>query len=160
MLEGRIVAVKGIGGYHLAADATNADAVAELRRRKVRDDKPFAVMVTDLEMARSLCLLEPAAEAALASFRRPIVLAPRRPDAVIADGVAPGMADLGLVLAYTPLHHLLLSKVARPLVMTSGNRSDDPIATPTMTLSPVSVPSSTVCWHTTARSTSVATTRS
>ena len=128
LLEGRIVAVKGIGGYHLAADATNADAVAELRRRKVRDDKPFAVMVTDLEMARSLCLLEPAAEAALASFRRPIVLAPRRPGAVIADGVAPGMADLGLMLAYTPLHHLLLSKVARPLVMTSGNRSDDPIA--------------------------------
>ena len=77
---GRIVAVKGLGGYHLAADATNDDAVAKLRARKARDDKPFAVMVADLEMARSLCLLEPPAESALCSFRRPIVLAQRRPD--------------------------------------------------------------------------------
>lgn len=128
LVEGRTVAVKGIGGYHLAADATNNEAVATLRWRKVRDDKPFAIMVADLQMAASLCLLDPAAEAALASFRRPIVLARRRPGAAIADGVAPGMADLGLMLPYTPLHHLLMAKVQRPLVMSSGNRSDDPIA--------------------------------
>jgi hydrogenase maturation protein HypF len=125
---GRIVAIKGLGGYHLAADATNDDAVAKLRSRKARDDKPFAVMVADLEMARSLCLLEPPAESALMSFRRPIVVAQRRPEAVIAEGVAPKMADLGLMLPYTPLHHLLLARMQRPLVMSSGNRSDDPIA--------------------------------
>jgi hydrogenase maturation protein HypF len=125
---GCILAIKGIGGYHLAVDATNHEAVAELRRRKSRDDKPFALMVTDLEMARSLCVLDPDSESAVSSIRRPIVLAPRRPGAPVADAVAPGMADLGLMLAYTPLHHLVMTKVRRPLVMSSGNRSDDPIA--------------------------------
>ena len=104
---GSIVAVKGIGGYHLAVDADNEAAVAELRRRKARDDKPFALMVADLEMARSLCLLDPTAETALLSVARPIVLAPRRPEAAVAEAVAPGMGDLGVMLAYTPLHHLL-----------------------------------------------------
>ncbi len=126
--EGRIVAVKGIGGYHLAADATSSEAVDELRRRKARDDKPFALMAADLDMARSLCVLDPDAEAALCSHRRPIVLAPRLPGAVIADAVAQGMRDLGVMLPYTPLHHLLMAKVGRPLVMSSGNLSDDPIA--------------------------------
>ena len=126
--EGDIVAVKGLGGYHLAADATNDDAVTKLRLRKARDDKPFAVMVADLDMARSLCLLDPRAASALVSFRRPIVVAERRPDTVIAEGVAPKMADLGLMLPYTPLHHLLMARMQRPLVMSSGNRSDDPIA--------------------------------
>ena len=128
LLAGRVVAVKGLGGYHLAADATSHDAVGLLRRRKSRDDKPFAVMVPDLPTARALCELGPDAERVLASPRRPIVIAPRRPSAGVAEEVAPGLLELGLMLAYTPLHHLLLSGVGRPLVMTSGNLSDDPIA--------------------------------
>ena len=128
LMAGQIVAIKGIGGYHLAADATDHGAVAELRRRKARDDKPFALMVADLDMARSLCVLGADAEAALVSVARPIVLARRRTQDAVADGVAPGVGDLGLMLAYTPLHHILMAKVARPLVMSSGNRSDDPIA--------------------------------
>ena len=126
LVEGRILAVKGLGGYHLGCDATSEEAVAELRRRKARDDKPFALMV-DLVMARELCDLSPGAEAALASPRRPIVLAPRR-DRGLAAGVAPNLPELGLMLAYTPLHHQLLAGVGRPLVMTSGNLSDEPIA--------------------------------
>jgi hydrogenase maturation protein HypF len=128
LCAGRIAAVKGIGGYHLACDATSHEAVAELRRRKSRDDKPFALMVADLEVARSLCVLDPDAESALCSVARPIVLARRRPGTAVAQGVAPGMPDLGLMLPYTPLHHLLMAKVARPLVLSSGNQSDDPIA--------------------------------
>ncbi len=124
---GRILAVKGLGGYHLACDATDPAAVAELRRRKARDDKPFALMV-DLPMARSLCYLSADAEEALTSPRRPIVLAPRRHEAPIATGVAPNLPELGLMLAYTPVHLQLLAGVARPLVMTSGNLSDEPIA--------------------------------
>lgn len=132
--EGAIVAVKGIGGFHLATDATDAGAVAELRRRKARDDKPFAVMVSDLDEARRLCLLDPVSEAALVSVRRPVVLVPKRGaivnggDGGLAPGIAPGLPELGLLLAYTPLHHLLMKAVGRPLVMTSGNLSDDPIA--------------------------------
>ncbi|MFP5319273.1 MAG: carbamoyltransferase HypF [Acidimicrobiia bacterium] len=128
--NGRILAVKGLGGYHLACDATDEAAVAELRRRKARDDKPFAVMVRDLDEARRLCELSPAAEEALASVRRPIVLAPRRPDKEtgLAPGIAPGLPELGLMLPYTPLHHLLLDEVGRALVLTSGNLSDEPIA--------------------------------
>ena len=102
--------------------------MAELRRRKARDDKPFAVLVADADAASQLCELDPAALAALTSPRRPIVLAPRRPDAVVADAVAPNLPELGLLLPYSPLHHLLLVGVGRPLVMTSGNRSDEPIA--------------------------------
>lgn len=125
---GRIVAMKGIGGYHLAADATNPAAVAELRRRKARDDKPFAVMVPSLAAALDLCDLDENAVDALTSTRRPIVLAPRRTSTGVADGVAPGLPELGLMLPYTPLHHLVLQRAARPLVMTSGNLSDEPIA--------------------------------
>ena len=125
---GRIVAMKGIGGYHLAVDATDELAVAELRQRKARDDKPFALMVADLEMARGLCVLDGDAESALLSLARPIVLARRRPGTPVAESVAPGMGDLGLMLPYTPLHHLVMGEVRRPLVMSSGNRSDDPIA--------------------------------
>jgi hydrogenase maturation protein HypF len=127
LLGGRILAVKGLGGYHLGCDATSEEAVAELRRRKARDDKPFALMV-DLIMARELCDLSPEAEEALASPRRPIVLAPRRAGPALAAGVAPNLPELGLMLAYTPLHHQLLAGVGRPLVMTSGNLSDEPIA--------------------------------
>jgi hydrogenase maturation protein HypF len=128
MKNGEIVAVKGIGGYHLAVDATNGVAVAELRRRKARDDKPFAVMASDLDAARELCELDDAAAAALLSPRRPIVLAPRRRGARLAGGIAPGSPDLGVFLPYSPLHHLLLAGVGGVLVMTSGNHSDEPIA--------------------------------
>ena len=128
LCTGKILAVKGIGGYHLAADATDGAAVAELRRRKARDDKPFALMVADLEAARELCVLDPDAEAALLSAARPIVLARRKPGTAVAQAVAPGVDDLGLMLPYTPFHHLLMAEVRRPLVMSSGNRSDDPIA--------------------------------
>jgi hydrogenase maturation protein HypF len=125
---GQVVAVKGIGGFHLAVDATSEVAVATLRRRKARGDKPFAVMVADLAAAEALCTLSADASAALTASSRPIVIAPRRPGASIAEGVAPGLAELGLLLAYSPLHHLLLADVGRPLVMTSGNLSDEPIA--------------------------------
>jgi len=126
--SGQIVAMKGIGGYHLVVDATNESAVAELRRRKARDDKPFAVMVASLAAANQLCDLDHVASAALTSIRRPIVLAPRRFPSDLATAVAPGLPELGLMLPYTPLHHLLLHRLARPLVMTSGNLSDEPIA--------------------------------
>lgn len=126
--EGGIVAVKGIGGYHLAVRADDAGAVARLRARKHRDDKPFAVMVGNAEDATTLVDLDDDGLAALTSWRRPVVLAPRQVGAPIAPRVAPGLADLGVVLAYTPLHHLLLHEVGGPLVMTSGNLSDEPIA--------------------------------
>jgi hydrogenase maturation protein HypF len=128
LASGGVVAVKGLGGYHLAVDAGDAGAVAELRRRKHRDDKPFALMVPDLDAAQALCELSPAAEEALSSPRRPIVLVPRRPGAAVAEAVAPGLPELGLMLPYTPLHELLLGALGRPLVMTSGNLSDEPIA--------------------------------
>ncbi|MGH3849743.1 MAG: Sua5/YciO/YrdC/YwlC family protein, partial [Pseudonocardiaceae bacterium] len=128
LLDGRILAIKGLGGYHLAADATNPAAVTELRRRKSRDQKPFAVMVGGLAAARHLCVLTNSAEAALTSPRRPIVLAPRRNHHTLAAEVAPGLYELGLMLPYTPLHYLVMAMVGRPLVMTSGNQSDEPIA--------------------------------
>ncbi len=130
--RGEVVGVKGVGGYHLAADATDDEAVGTLRRRKARDDKPFAVMVADTAVAAELCLLGVEAEKALVSPRRPIVLVPKAPAAGarvrLSDAVAPVVGELGLMLPYSPLHHLLLEEVARPLVMTSGNLSDDPIA--------------------------------
>jgi hydrogenase maturation protein HypF len=125
---GSIVAIKGLGGFHLAADALRETAIAELRRRKARDDKPFAVMVDSVETAHRMCELDAAAVLALTSIRRPIVLAPRLPGSRIATGVAPGLPELGLLLPYTPLHHLLITAMAGPVVMTSGNLSDDPIA--------------------------------
>ena len=128
LLRGEVVAIKGVGGYHLAVDATAEPGVAELRRRKARDDKPFAVMVADLAAARALCELDRSAETALSSPQRPILLAPRRPGSPVVEAVAPGLPELGLVLPYSPLHQLLLEGVSRPLVMTSGNLSDEPIA--------------------------------
>jgi hydrogenase maturation protein HypF len=126
--SGRIVAVKGIGGFHLAVDATDTVAVAELRRRKHRDDKPFAVLVADLERARELALIDEVGASALTSPRRPIVLVPRRPGGPLADQIAPRLPELGLLLPYSPLHQLLVDGVERPLVLTSGNLSDEPIA--------------------------------
>ncbi len=127
--RGEIVALKSLGGYHLACAADDERAVAELRRRKHRDEKPFAVMVRDLQAARELCAISLAEEALLASTRRPIVLLHRLSGEAVADGVAPGNPCLGLMLPYTPLHHLLMDEVGgMPLVMTSGNSSDQPIA--------------------------------
>ena len=128
---GRIVAVKGLGGYHVACDATVSGVVSELRRRKARDAKPLAVMVGNLETARRLCVVSEAEADLLQSAARPIVLLERRrpPGApALAAEVAPRLGHLGLMLPYTPLQHLLLEHVDRPLVMTSGNRSDEPIA--------------------------------
>jgi hydrogenase maturation protein HypF len=125
---GRIVAVKGLGGYHLAADAASEAAVAALRARKHREDKPFALLAADVAAARRLCAVDDAAAGLLESRARPVVLLPRLPDADVAGSVAPGNRQLGIMLPYTPLHHLLLAAVGRPLVLTSGNVSDEPIA--------------------------------
>ncbi|HET7564333.1 MAG TPA: carbamoyltransferase HypF [Gemmatimonadaceae bacterium] len=125
---GAIVAVKGLGGYHLACRSDDAEAVARLRARKHREEKPFAVMVRDLAAARSLVELDDAEEALLTDRARPIVLARRRAGARVAPAVAPGHRDLGVMLPYSPLHHLLLRDADATLVMTSGNRSDEPIA--------------------------------
>ena len=126
--QGRVVAVKGLGGYHLAADATDEQAVAALRSRKHREDKPFAVMTADVSAARLLGQVDDAAAALLTSPARPIVLLPRSPDTAVAPSTAPGNRQLGVMLPYTPLHHLLLAAVGQPLVLTSGNVSDEPIA--------------------------------
>lgn len=126
--DGRVVAVKGLGGYHLACDARNEQAVAELRRRKRRGDKPFAVMVRDLGTAAELVRMTDDERRLLTGTRKPIVLLPRI-DALAAS-VAPGSPDLGLMMPYTPLHVLLLEAPGPDaLVMTSGNRSGEPIVT-------------------------------
>lgn len=133
LAEGKIVAVKGLGGFLLACDATNDAAVAELRRRKRRPHKPFALMVRDVAAARRLCEVTTEDEASLLSSRRPIVILPQRPDAALAPGIAPGDRTLGVMLPYTPLHYLLFSDSAEvasewsALVMTSGNLSEEPI---------------------------------
>ncbi len=125
---GEIVAVKGLGGYHLATLASAEAAVARLRSRKHREDKPFAVMVGSVEAASELCAVDTAAAQVLASPARPIVLLPMRDGAGVAPAVAPRLRQLGLLLPYTPLHHLLLAAVGAPIVLTSGNVSDEPIA--------------------------------
>lgn len=122
---GSILAVKGLGGYHLACDAGNEAAVARLRSRKRREERPFALLTAEPE---ALVHAEPAELELLRSRARPIVLCRRRADAPVAPSVAPGTPWLGVLLPYTPLHHLLCADFGRPLVMTSGNRSDEPIA--------------------------------
>jgi len=126
---GRIVAVKGLGGFHLMVDARNRAAIARLRERKPRRDKPFALMARDLEQVRTLCEVPPQAEAALTSPEAPILLLHRRPEAPVAENVAPGNPNLGVMLPYTPLHHLLLRELDFPVVATSGNLTDEPICT-------------------------------
>jgi hydrogenase maturation protein HypF len=128
LLDGAIVAVKGLGGYHLACRADDEAAVARLRSRKHREDRPFALMAPDVEAARALVELGEPEAALLLGRERPIVLAPRRADAPVASAVAPRSAELGVMLPYTPLHHLLAADTAATLVMTSGNVSDEPIA--------------------------------
>ena len=128
LAAGAIAAVKGIGGYHLACDATSTAAVATLRARKRREEKPLAVKLPDLAAARALAELAEAEAALLSSVERPIVLCRRRPGGPLAPGIAPDSPLVGLLLPYAPLHHLLLADAGRPLVMTSGNLSDEPIA--------------------------------
>ena len=125
---GKILALKGLGGFHLACDATNPEAVQELRARKSRPAKPFAVMMASLEEVRRHCAPIPSEEEVLSRPSSPIVLISRAPGSAVADEVAPGNRYLGVMLPYTPLHHLLLNDVGRPLVMTSGNLSEEPIA--------------------------------
>ncbi len=127
--EGRIVAIKGLGGFHLVCDPSNDSAVRLLRERKKRSDKPFALMVPDVAAAEKLCFVSDAERAALTSIRRPIVILARRPDAAISQALAPGNKTLGVMLPYTPLHHLLFGESFSALVMTSGNLSEEPIVT-------------------------------
>jgi hydrogenase maturation protein HypF len=126
--DGAILAVKGIGGFHLACRADDETAVRALRGRKHREDKPFALMARSVEEARALVSLGEAEVSLLRSPQRPIVLAPRLPGGPVGDSVAPGAGELGLMLPYSPLHHLLLADAGTTLVMTSGNVSDEPIA--------------------------------
>ncbi len=125
---GSVVAVKGLGGFHLACDATNEAAVAALRQRKRRDEKPFAVMVATPAHADAIAVLADDERALLESVERPIVIVSRREPSGLAANVAPGNPTVGLMLPYTPLHHLLTISAGRPLVMTSGNVSDEPLA--------------------------------
>jgi len=125
---GKIVAIKGLGGFHLACDATSEKVVARLRARKFREDKPFAVMCRDLDVIDRFCLLDSFSRELLQSKERPIVVLPRKKDAPIAPSVAPFQRTLGVMLPYTPLHHLLFKEKTDILVMTSGNVSDEPIA--------------------------------
>jgi len=125
---GGIVAVRGLGGFQLAVDATSEAAVVRLRARKHREAKPLAVMVRTLVEALAIAEASEAEAAALVSAARPIVLLERLPDAPIAPSVTPGLTTIGVMLASTPLHHLLLELADRPLIMTSGNASEEPIA--------------------------------
>ena len=125
---GQVVAVKGLGGYHLACRADHGGATAALRERKHREDKPFALMAPDLDGARQLVELTPGEERLLLGRERPVVIARRRSGAPVASAVAPGSPDLGVMLPYTPLHHLLAMDAGGALVMTSANVSDEPIA--------------------------------
>ncbi len=136
--EGKIIAIKGLGGFHLACDATNESAVAELRRRKGRAGKPFALMFADVKTISQYCFVDRTEMTVLNGHEKPIVLLDRRNKAGIAPSVAPDMDTLGVMLPYTPMHHLLLNQtdpilqrepVPPVLVMTSGNFSEEPIAT-------------------------------
>ena len=137
LAEGRIIAIKGLGGFHLACDALNHDAVNELRNRKLRVDKPFAVMVADIQHVSKYCKLESNSRMLLESRERPIVILPRIKDCEISSVVAPYQNTIGIMLPYTPLHYLLFSpivglnteiKIPTALVMTSGNISEEPIS--------------------------------
>jgi hydrogenase maturation protein HypF len=128
LAAGRIMAIKGIGGFHVACDATSQHPVTELRRRKGRADKPLAIMVADLDAARELATISAAEARLLLSPARPIVLLRRRPDTTLAEAVAPGNPLIGIMLPYAPVQHLLFATgTLGPLVMSSGNRSTEPI---------------------------------
>lgn len=134
LAAGRILAIKGIGGYHLVCDASDSNAVDELRRRKYRDEKPFALMARDLETVQKYCYADETGISLLLSPARPIVLLPRKPDSTLPEQLAPGNPSLGVMLPYTPLHLLLFfngsgkpAPCPEMLVMTSGNKSNEPI---------------------------------
>ena len=138
LANGKIIAIKGLGGFHLACDALNMDTVNELRKRKLRVDKPFALMMPDLKTVDAHCFMDESEQALLESHQRPIVLLRRRPGSPIVAEVAPNQVTIGVMLPYTPIHYLLFTRKngvqqhsfdIRPLVMTSGNLSDEPIAT-------------------------------
>ncbi len=132
LAQGEIIAIKGLGGFHLACDAANSRAVEELRRRKLRVDKPFALMMPDLESVLPHCYLNQSERGLLVSRQRPVVILDKRPDSPIVPQVAPNQTTLGVMLPYTPLHYLLLERepgFPNALVMTSGNLSEEPIAT-------------------------------
>jgi hydrogenase maturation protein HypF len=128
LAKGRIVAIKGLGGFHLACDARNHEAVSSLRSRKFREDKPFAVICRDIEEVKDHCEVNEEEEKLLLSVERPIVILKRKKDSSIAHAVAPYQDTLGVMLPYSPLHQLLLKGPLKTLVMTSGNVSDEPIA--------------------------------
>jgi len=126
--QGRIVAVKGLGGYHLVVDALNSEAVLRLRKRKLREEKPFAIMSADLESIREYARVRPEEETLLTSIQRPIVLLQKKNPNPISEAVAPGNKYWGVMLPYTPLHYLLFEHQFAALVMTSANLSEEPIA--------------------------------
>ena len=126
--QGKILAIKGLGGFHLSVDARNTSAVERLRRRKHREEKPLAVMSPSLERIREYALVTPEEETLLTSFRRPIVLLRKKKPCLLSDAVSPRNAYIGVMLPYTPLHYLLLDPGPAALVMTSGNLSEEPIA--------------------------------
>jgi hydrogenase maturation protein HypF len=128
LVEGRVLAIKGLGGFHLACDATNAATVDLLKARKRRPDKPLAVMMATLSEVERHCTVGPTERELLLSPECPIVLLPWHAGSSVAPGVAPKQRYLGVMLPYTPLHHILLHEIGRPLVMTSGNLSEEPIA--------------------------------
>jgi len=127
LLAGRIVAVKGIGGFHLAADALNEPAIQRLRERKKRDHKPFAMMADSLEKIKKYAIVSEPAERVLRSLQSPIVLLPKKANSAIAPSVAEGVDTYGFMLCYVPLHYLLFARGIEVLVMTSGNISDEPL---------------------------------
>jgi hydrogenase maturation protein HypF len=126
--KGRVVAIKGLGGFHLACDARNQDAVSSLRSRKFREDKPFAVMCRNIDEVKEHCEVNEEEEKLLSGVERPIVILKKKKDSPIAHAVAPYQDTLGVMLPYSALHHLLLSGPLKTLVMTSGNVSDEPIS--------------------------------
>jgi len=127
LLAGKIVAIKGIGGFHLAVDALNNDAVKRLRQRKKRDHKPFAMMADSIERIKEYAIISDAAKRLLSSLQSPIVLLPKKPDNPIAPSVAEGVDTYGFMLCYAPLHYLLFAQDIKMLVMTSGNISEEPL---------------------------------
>jgi hydrogenase maturation protein HypF len=138
LLDGKILAIKGLGGFHLACDASNQAAVNELRQRKLRVDKPFALMLPDIASVEKNCLVDNNSRKLIVSHQRPIVILPRRPESKIVQAVAPGQKTIGVMLPYTPLHYLLFANENTQsstldfddlcFVMTSGNLSEEPIA--------------------------------
>jgi Hydrogenase maturation factor len=129
LLQGKIVAIKGLGGFHLGCRADSGEAVERLRQRKMREEKPLAIMVRDLAMAGVYARISGEERAMLEGPERPIVVLAKKNGAAIAPGVAPGLPTLGIMLPYTPVHHLLFKDPRMPpLVMTSGNTTDEPIA--------------------------------